>query len=110
AVRHSYIIPAGPDTYNVALSDAAVPAGQPVTLTAVTNDTRYNNSTGTEPTQNIVAAEYYIDTPDWLPGAVAHPLDPADGAFDSTIENVIATIDTSGLSLGQHTVYVRAQD
>ncbi len=110
AVRHSYIIPAGPDSYNVALSDAAVPAGVPVTLTAVVDDTRYNNSTGIEPTQNIVAAEYYIDTPDWLPGAVAHPLDPADGAFDSTIEDVTVTIDTAGLSLGQHTVYVRAQD
>ena len=33
-----------------------------------------------------------------------------DGAFDTTIEAVEATIDANGLSAGRHIVFVRGQD
>ncbi|MGD2159356.1 MAG: M14 family metallopeptidase, partial [Anaerolineales bacterium] len=53
--RTPYLTPAGPDALNLALSTAFVEAGEPVTLTAQINDTRFNNSNGLEPTQNITA-------------------------------------------------------
>jgi carboxypeptidase T len=109
-VRAPYLTPAGPDATNLALSSSEVPAGTPVTLNATINDARYSNSNGTEPTQNIAAAEYYIDAPPWETGAVAVAMTAADGNFSSTVESVTATLDTSGLSEGRHTVFVRGQD
>ncbi len=108
--RTPYLTPAGPDALNVAATPVLVNAGDPVSLTAAANDARFNNSTGTEPTQAIAAAEYYIDTPPWQAGAVAYPMTAADGTFNSTIEGVVATIDTTALTGGRHTVFVRARD
>ena len=109
-VRTPYLTPAGPDAYNLALSDDPVPAGTPVTLSGAINDTRYNNSHGAEPTQDIAAAEYYVDTPPWVATSTAIALSASDGSFDSKTENVEATIDTTGLSEGKHIVFVRGQD
>ncbi len=36
----------------------------------------------------VVAAEVYFDLPPWSPGAVAWPLDAADGAFGGSTENL----------------------
>ena len=58
--------------------------------------------------QKIGGAEYYIDTPPWAGGAPL-PLSPSDGSFDSPTENVQATIDTRGLSVGQHIIFIRGQ-
>ncbi len=112
AVREPYLAPAGPEALNVAVSEIIVEAGTPVTLTAVLNDTRYNNENGTEPTQNIIAAEYYIDTPPWITETtpVALPMSPTDGNFNSPIESAYAVIDTSALADGRHLIYVRGQD
>ncbi|MBN1177951.1 MAG: hypothetical protein JXD18_01985, partial [Anaerolineae bacterium] len=65
-----------------------------------------------EPAQAIAAAEYTIDTPPWVTSTlpVTHALTAADGAFDEPIEAVAASIDTSGLALGRHVVFVRGQD
>ena len=113
-VRTPYITPAGPDILDLALSDNAsttgVPAGTPVQLTANATDTRFSTRNGTEGTQNIVAAEYYIDTPPWQSGAVANSLNPSDGSFNNKTEGVSGSINTTGLSLGEHIVYVRSQD
>ncbi len=112
--RTPYLTPTGPDVRNLSLSDAAsttgVAAGTSVTLSATFDDTRYRNSNGAEPTQNIAAGEYYLDAPHWTAGAVAHYMAAAEGAFDSRSEQAIATIDTSGLAAGRHTVFVRAKD
>jgi PKD repeat protein len=110
AAGASYITPAGPDSVEVTLSDDGMAPGAPVTVTAEINDTRYNNDTGVEPTQAIVAAEYYLDVPPWVEGAVAQPLAAVDGNFNSTIEDVSGMIDTTALPLGQHIVFVRGQD
>ncbi len=112
AVREPYIAPAGPEALGVAVSTAAIAAGTPVTLTATLNDVRYNNQNGTEPTQNIMAGEYYIDVPPWITDTtpVALPMAPADGSFNTSIEGAIAVIDTTGLPDGRHTIFVRGQD
>jgi PKD repeat protein len=84
--------------------------GDPVNVTATLDDTRFSNANGTEPTQAVAGAEAYIDVPPWQPGAVALPLTAADGAFNSSTEGLTGSIDTTGLSLGRHIVYVRARD
>jgi hypothetical protein len=108
--RTPYMTPAGPDAYNLSLSDDAVAAGTLVALSATASDTRYNNSNGTEPTQNIAAAEYYVDTPPWVTGSTAIAMSASDGSFNSRTENVEATIDTTCLSEGKHIIFVRGQD
>jgi uncharacterized repeat protein (TIGR01451 family) len=103
-------VPAGPDALGVTASPDDVLAGQPVELTATLDDTRYNNSNGTEPSQNIAAAEYYIDVPPWVAGAVAGPMAAADGSFDEKVEAVEATVSTAGLEPGRHILFVRGRD
>lgn len=109
-VRTPYKTPLGPDALSLSLSDDVVYAGETPTLTATVNDTRFNQNYGTEPVQSISQAEYYIDTPPWLDGAVAIPMAATDGSFNNNVENVTATIGTSGLSQGRHTLYVRGLD
>jgi carboxypeptidase T len=105
-----YQAPAGPDALSVAASPTAVTAGGAINLTASINDTRYNsNGWGTEPTQNIQAARYSIDTPVWS-ASTTYPMTASDGAFNAKTESVRATLNTSGLSVGRHIIYVQGQD
>ena len=60
--------------------------GTTVNLSATINDTRYNNSNGTEPTQAIAAAEYYVDTPPWVAGAAPIAMAASDGNFNASTE------------------------
>lgn len=110
--RTPYMTGGGPDALNLALNTAAVAPGTTVTLTASINDTRFNNSNGTEPVQNIAAAEYYIDVPPWITTTTPVPLAmvAVDGNFNSNIEAVRGVIDTTGLSNGRHILYVRGRD
>lgn len=110
--RTPYMTPAGPDALNPTLMPGIIGPGAVVTLTASINDTRYFDTVGSEPAQNIVAAEYYINTPPWITTTtpIAYPMAAADGAFNSPIEAAIAAIDTAGLSDGRHTIFVRGQD
>ncbi|CAB1081074.1 hypothetical protein D1AOALGA4SA_8734 [Olavius algarvensis Delta 1 endosymbiont] len=116
AARTPYMTPAGPDAVNLTVNFGSLPPGIPadtmVTLSAAIDDSRYNNSNGTEPTQSIAAAEYYVDVPPWVtdPTPVALPMSAVDGGFNSSVEAVQATIDTNGWSEGQHIVFVRGQD
>lgn len=108
--RAPYMLAYGPEALNVMATPGIIDPGDPVTLTATINDTRYNNQSGTQSTQNIAAAEYYIDTPPWQSGAVAVPMSASDGSFDSKIEAVSASLNTSSLAGGKHLIYVRGQD
>ncbi len=108
--RTPYMTPAGPDALEVTALPNMIAAGNAVTLTATINDTRYNDINGAEPSQNIAAAEYYIDTPPWEAGAVAQTMSTADGNFNAPIEDVTAAIDTAELSAGRHIIFVRGQD
>ena len=112
--RTPYITPAGPDVTTLTLagdaSGGGVAAGTAVALTASATDTRFNQSNGAEPVQTIAAAEATIDTPPWDPAAVPQPLSASDGSFNATTEALSGSLNTSGLALGAHTVYVRARD
>jgi PKD repeat protein/murein tripeptide amidase MpaA len=111
-VRAPYLTPAGPDALSVSVSPTLVAAGAPVTLTAILTDARYSALNGTEPSQNIVAAEYYVDAPPWVTTTtpISYPLAAADGAFDAPQEAVQATLDTGDLTEGRHMLFVRGQD
>lgn len=110
AVRAPYQLPAGPEAVSISLDNDIVAPGTDVQLSATVDDTRFNNSNGTESTQTVAAVEYYIDTPPWEAGATAIAMSAADGSYNEGSEAVIATIDTSSLALGQHTIFVRGQD
>ena len=113
-VRTPYITPGGPDVTTLTLSNGAsgagVQAGVNVALAASVTDTRFNNSNGTEPTQAIAGAEFYVDVPPWQAGAAAVALGASDGLFNATTEDVNGAINTAGLAVGKHLVYARARD
>ncbi|MGD8791671.1 MAG: M14 family zinc carboxypeptidase [Anaerolineae bacterium] len=112
ASRLPYMLPAGPDAVDVAAQPAGVTPGTTIELTATVDDTRFNHSNGIEPTQDVAAAEYYIDVPPWLTTTtpVSYTMAPADGAFDDPVEGVMATLDTGSLAPGRHIVFVRGRD
>ena len=110
--RVPYLTPSGPDALDAAISPVGAMAGELVLLTATVDDTRYNNQNGTEPTQAIAAAEYYIDVPPWITTTtpVSHSMMASDGIFDGAIEDVETVVDTAGLSAGRHTIFLRGRD
>lgn len=112
-LRAPYLMPSGPEVYGVDMDGAEnqdADIGDMVTLTATANDGRYENQNGTEPSQDVTEAEYYIDSYPWQAGATPYAMSAADGNFNTSSENITATIDTTGLSEGQHMIYVRAKD
>lgn len=110
AARRPYQDPAGPETYTVAVSSGTVARGTSVTLTAKADDNRYNsNGHDVEPSQPLVAARYTIDAPTWK-GGLWRGMSATDGAFNTSYENVRATVDTTALAPGKHILFVEAQD
>lgn len=109
-VRTPYITPSGPNVDEVTLSSSIVRPGTPVTLSATVSDARFDDSNGAEPIQAINAAEYYIDTPPWLEGAIPAAMTADDSDFDNPTEKVSATIDTTGWDQGRHIIFVRGRD
>ncbi|MGF1504889.1 MAG: M14 family zinc carboxypeptidase, partial [Anaerolineae bacterium] len=97
--RAPYMEVQGPDALD--LNTTGGPAI--VNLTALLDD---NDNGG----QDIAAAEYYINTPPWEPGAVANPMTPIFGGFNDPAVGVEAAVDLTGLPQGQHTIFVRGQD
>ena len=57
--------------------------------------------------QVIAEAEAYVDLPPWRAGAVAIPLQPEDGSFNSTSEWAVGNIRTGP---GRHIVFIRGRD
>jgi len=108
--RTPYLTPAGPDAYDAAVPPVPVAAGDLVTLTATVDDTRYNGSNGTEPTQTIAAAEAFVDLPPWDVSATPLSMNASDGTFDQNVEGVEVTIDTTGLASGRHLLFVQGVD
>jgi len=109
-VRTPYLTPAGPEITDAAATTVVVAPGDPVTIQAVADDGRFNNSNGSEPAQSVAAAELFIDIPPWQAGASATAMTAADGAFDATVEPILGVVATTGLANGRHMAYVRAQD
>ena len=109
-LHRPYQLPAGPDAYGASASPAIVTAGTVVTVTASASDARFNHSNGSEPMQNVTAAIATVDRLPWDPLAVALPMSAADAAFNSSTENLVAQIATSGWTPGRHIVFVQASD
>ena len=114
--RKPYVTPYGPDVLDFSLSAVdtdpstmGVTAGTQVEVAATFDDTRYKPGSG-QSTQTIAAGEYYLDTPHWADGSLAMAMSAVDGAFDGESESATATVDTTGLSAGRHTVFVRGKD
>ncbi len=105
-----YQLPAGPDTRAISISPKLPFPGESIQVSAIADDTRFNNSNGTQSTQAITAANAYFDVVPWQAGAVPMALSASDGSFNSTSENVSAALATTGLSLGKHLLYVHASD
>src|SRR5262249_39998163 len=85
----------------VVTNPASVPQGVPSQLTASINFAWSNNGFS----QNVGAAEYYIDTPPWAGGEAI----PMDGGFNSPTVAVDATINTPSLTMGRHVIFVRGR-
>jgi hypothetical protein len=62
----------------------------------------------TNASATVAAAEYFIDTIGDDGAGVA--MTPVDGTFDSASEAVTATVNSSGLAIGNHTLFVHGQD
>lgn len=102
-----YMTAYGPDTLNAAVSPISVPQGAPAQLTATINDDDNGD-------QNIAAAEYFVlplhsNTAPGDPGT-GLAMNPADGAWNSKIENVVATVDTAALVPGDYIIALRGKD
>ncbi len=103
-----YQQPTGPEVVNARVTFAPAVPGGPANISALADDKR---TTSGEAVQNIQAAIYTIDAPPWsTPAPVLHPMQAADGAFDQRSEALTATVNTSGLTTGQHLVFIQAQD
>lgn len=110
AARRPYQSPAGPEVLNPQLTPANPLPAASLNLTANADDKRYENSAGVEPSQNIAAARCSLDAPSWVEGTPLIPLQAADGSFNSPAEALTGTVDTAGLALGRHTLFIEAQD
>ena len=99
--RTPYLTSHGPDANTVVTNPASVPQGVPSQLTASINFAWSNNAFS----QNVGAAEYYIDTPPWAGGTAI----PMNGTFNSPTVAVNATINTASLSVGRHVIFVRGR-
>src|SRR5204863_639380 len=91
----------GPDANTVVTNPPSLPHVVPSNLTASINFSWSNNAFS----QNLGAAEYYIDTPPWGAGTAI----PMNGTFNSPTVAVDATINTASLSVGRHVIFVRGR-
>jgi len=111
ATRRPYQVPAGPESLQVSVSPTSVVAGQPVTLTALADDSRYESKGwGNEPVQHIAAVRYTINTPSWETGVISYAMTPIDGMFDSPIEAIQGIIDTANWEPDRYQLLVESQD
>jgi carboxypeptidase T len=105
-----YRYPSGPNTVSVSTSSATVAAGTPVTISAILDDSQFNQTNGTEATQAIASARLYVDIPPWEAGAAGIAMAASDGSFNTTRETATASLGTTGLGVGRHIVYVQGTD
>lgn len=88
------------DVYLNAMKFVDVPAGTPVDVTAILNDTATGNS-------NITSANYTIGQDMW---PTSTPMNPTDGLFDEPVESANETIDTTGWTPGTYEIWVYGCD
>ena len=102
--RTPYMTAYGPDAEALAVEPADVWQGQLLQLRATIADHRYRG----DALQPIAAAECFLDAPGEDGTGIA--MTPSDGAWGETSEDVQATMDTAGLSLGRHYFLVHGRN
>lgn len=107
-VRAPYQLPFGPEAREVRVEPDLPIVDEPVQLTAVIDDSRSSTVGGSVPVHAIAAARAYVGTPPWEAGAQAIAMQAQDGSFNSTMEAVRATLQTT--SAGRRLVYVQGED
>jgi len=110
--RTPYETPSGPDMISLEFPKGTrIYGGQPLEIVGGASDSRYQTINGSEPIQDVVAVRVFVDRPPWHPEAGrSWKMLPIDGAYDSSMEAVTLDLDTSGLDVGRHTIFVRAKD
>jgi carboxypeptidase T len=114
SARQGYTTGLGPTAVSLSLAIGSIAADQ---VTAELSSNFYDSAYGSAPAsvarpqpRNVVAAEYYIDTPPWAGGKPCRmnlgPIDPLPG----DAKHATARIDVSGLSEGRHRLFVRARN
>ncbi len=92
----------GPVTSNVLISANDIAFGTAsIDLTARIDDSASGQN-------NITAAEFFIDTQGADGAGTA--MTASDGTFNAQLENVQATVNTSALTVGTHTLFVHGKD
>jgi hypothetical protein len=108
--RQPYALGLGPVT-QMPTSTLLAPISSTIPFTAVIQGNLYGNSGIDRPSaKTIQAAEFSIDTPPWISGNVPISMSAQDGSFGSTTEIVSASLQTSSLCRGPHTLYVQGRD
>ena len=109
--RAPYLLPAGPEARDLAVSpDLALP-GEAITLVGTLDDTRFNQAQGgTQPTHVVLAGNVYATLGPWQSGSTALPASAADGAFDESLESISAMLPGGALPVGKHLVYLQGTD
>jgi len=108
-LHEPYRLPAGPDTIAVTVGTDLVIAGDPVSVTANLDSSRFNTSNGSQTVYDITAADAYVDELPW-DAASGTAMTAGDGAFDSSVESGTASVATDALASGRHFVYVQGTD
>ena len=113
-----YQTSAGPDSTDLDIDLKTIFAGLPITLSATADSTRYDD--GNLSSEGITegldlpdfepvsGARYSFDAPSWVPDTELFEMTAADGEFDTAVEGLSATVDTTGLSTGRHTLFVES--
>ena len=110
ALYAPYKLPKGPDALNVHVSSPRIVIGMPVTLSATIDDTRYNQSNGTQATYAITAATATLDVLPWEAAATPILMTASDGVFNSSNEAVNVIFDSSQWAPGKHLLYVQGSN
>ena len=105
-----YITASGPDVESIGFSANDVAAGTVITITGIATDTHFNNSNGSESTQNIASVTMFVDELPWDNTSTPIMMTASDGSFNSNSESFTGVIDTTGFSNGQHIIYIQTTD
>lgn len=106
-----YLYPAGPEVTSLHVSAEVVEPGETLTVTAVLDDARYNQSAGSEPVQAVRGGSVYLDMPPWVSGAAPiGQFEPLDGDWDAPQESVQLVWNTAGVPQGRHLLFAQGMD
>ncbi|RMH56433.1 MAG: hypothetical protein D6679_09125, partial [Candidatus Hydrogenedentota bacterium] len=96
----------GPTMDSLAIADLRI--GTDSALDQILNDNDTFTAVAKDAAQEIMAMEYFVDVLGNDSAGTA--LAPLDGAYNSTTETTVGTLDITSLAEGLHTLYVHAQD